>query len=47
MKTLIKKIETWWNHPCFWYHDYEIVASEQRTLAYKCTKCNKVRIQRF
>ena len=45
--SILNKIKQWWNNPCLWSHDYEIVASEKRGLAYKCTKCNKLKIQRF
>lgn len=44
---MIKKIKKWFNHHCFWFHDYKIAASELRAVAYKCTKCDHIRIQRF
>ena len=47
MKQLIGKIKKWWDNPCFWNHDYRIVATEQTAVAYECKKCSKSKIEIF
>lgn len=44
MEKIIEKIKSWWNHPCFWSHDYEIVATENRACAYQCKTCSKIKL---
>lgn len=47
MKRIINLIKKWWNNPCSFGHDYRIETYEDCALVYKCTKCNKIKIQLF
>jgi hypothetical protein len=44
MKNLSLKFKNWWNHICFWGHEYEIAAVEDRAVGYKCENCGKAKL---
>jgi hypothetical protein len=44
---MYSKLVKWFNRSCFWSHDYELKATEQRATAHECKKCGQIKLTRY